>query len=70
MTGPAAGRGLAAGRQVLRQSEHLNFFTESGIQEILHRAGRIPLAIEKCSIVGPDGAQVICIRALAESAPC
>lgn len=65
VTGPASGRTSGVSRQILRQSEHLNFFSKKGIQTMLEASGRTPVVVEECSILGPDGAQVACLRALA-----
>lgn len=65
MTGPASGRSSGVRRQILRQSEHLNFFSKEGLQTMLEASGRTPVVVEECFILGPDGAQVACLRALA-----
>jgi len=64
-THPAAGRKpKSRWASVIRQSEHINFFSVKGITALATRANRQVLAIETADTWTPDGANSRVIRAL------
>lgn len=66
VTAPASGRSGTTRRQVLRQSEHINFFTMAGVAELLSASGRSILALETDLMPTPDGIDAAVIRVLAQ----
>lgn len=62
---PSAGRSRSRRFEPIRQSEHLNFFSERSLVRLVERSGRSCLGVETSPIPTPDGAPASCVRLVA-----